>query len=27
LFGGKKLPELIRNLSKAIEEFRKASKD
>lgn len=27
LFGGKKIPEFVRGLGKAIEEFRKASKD
>ncbi len=27
LFGGKKIPEFIRGLGKAIEEFRRASKD
>jgi sec-independent protein translocase protein TatA len=27
LFGGRKIPEFIKGLSKAIEEYRKASKD
>ena len=27
LFGGKKIPEFVKGLGKAIEEYRKASKD
>ncbi len=27
LFGGKKIPELVRNSAKAIKEFKKASKE